>query len=261
MGWFGGEHDVTGANSDGDAAAHRGVAEGSFDFRGARLQADAHDTVVRARLDDFSDEEIFKTGGLSEGRLTRGLEYFKRRAGGGDSSVIYDDDSLAEGIDFGAAVSDIEDWNISSVVPGAQIVDDGFFEAGVEGGEGLVKKKEAWRSGERAGERDALTLAARETGGLTPGEFFEAEGANDFHEASCALRFGEIGEAVGNVFQRGHVGEKRERLKDVGDAALLRGNIDAAVDIEQDFVTKRDAACFGMMQAGDAIEQSGFTRA
>ena len=65
-------------------------------------------------------------------------------------------------------------------------------------------------------------------------------------------------EAVGDVLLNGQVRKKREVLEDVGDVPFSRGEIDAAIGVQQDFSADGNLSCVRMNQSGDAIEQRGF---
>ncbi len=64
-----------------------------------------------------------------------------RRALGHDASGVEDDNVLAEGKDFLPAVRDIEDGNVASLVPTAQVVNDLRLDRSIEGGQGFVEQQ------------------------------------------------------------------------------------------------------------------------
>ena len=54
--------------------------------------------------------------------------------------------------------------------------------------------------------------------------------------------------------------KERRLLKHVADVAILHGDIDAALRVEEDAVADRDASLVWPGQSGDAAEQRGLSR-
>ncbi len=94
----------------------------------------------------------------------------------------------------------------------------------VERAERLVHQHELWVEDERAGERDALLLAARELGRTTPGKgahLHHVEGALHLGVDLCARRLSHL-QRKGEVLAHAHMREKRVVLEDHADSALVR---------------------------------------
>ena len=78
-----------------------------------------------------------------------------------DLAVFEADDPLTEGKHFPLRMSNIKDGDISSSVPGAQIVNDLGLSWIVKGGERLIKHQHARVRNKRACQRYALALTTR----------------------------------------------------------------------------------------------------
>src|SRR5581483_6680562 len=104
----------------------------------------------------------------------------------------------------------------------------------VERGERLVEEEDAGVARERAGERDALALAAGELSGVGVGEVRDAEALEELADPG--------GAAVGDVAADAHVGEERVLLEHEPDAAAVRGAEDALLGVEPDVLAERDPA-------------------
>lgn len=87
------------------------------------------------------------------------------------------------------------------------------------------------------------------------------KGFHNLPDGSLALRALKSGKAVAHVLLHAHVREESKGLKDVGDVALLRREVDTAVDIHQDVVADGNEAGIGPRQARDAIQQRGLSGA
>ena len=72
---------------------------------------------------------------------------------------------------------------------------------------------------------------------------------------------GKLAEAVANILFDGEMREQSQRLKDVGQFAALRRERQIAGGVKENFFAETDFAGVGLLQAGDAIEQRGFSRA
>ena len=91
----------------------------------------------------------------------------------------------------------------------------------VEGPRGLIREDHRGIGGERAADRDALGLAARELAGAVGAGAVEAEVRQDLACASDCLRFGRAREHEGHrdVLLRGQLGQELAVLKHEAEAA------------------------------------------
>src|SRR5690606_7038351 len=121
----------------------------------------------------------------------------------------------------------------------------------IEGAERLVEEQNLWLDGERAGERDALALAAGELGGKTVGQPVELHELEQAKHPLADLRLGGTlgpgfhAQAEGDVLVNAHVPEQSVVLEHEADVALthmLVGGILARQD---------DAAVVCLLETGD----------
>jgi hypothetical protein len=126
----------------------------------------------------------------------------------------------------------------------------------VEVGEWLVQQQHARPAGQRAGERDALALAAGELRGAAVEQAREPEALCDLRHAPARLRGrGAAGrEAEADVLLDGQVREQREALEHHRHAAVgrrQRGDVAPA---------HADAARVRRLEAGDEPQQRALAR-
>jgi len=72
---------------------------------------------------------------------------------------------------------------------------------------------------------------------------------------------GELVESVADILFDRKMREQGQRLKDIGQFAALRWERESAGSVEETFFAQADFPRVGLLQAGDAIEQRGFSRA
>ena len=114
---------------------------------------------------------------------------------------------------------------------------------------------------ERAGERDALTLASGKLRGAAIGKGFRAEKAEHFCDALSAGGGIEMANAEGDVAAGGEVREERGLLGDVADRAAAGGNGEAAGGVEERFAIEDDAAFLRRGEAGEETEDGALAGA
>jgi hypothetical protein len=141
--------------------------------------------------------------------------------------------------------------------PAAQVLAD----LRVERAERLVEEQDARLDGERAGERDALALAARELRGIAVGEARQPDQVEQLADAALDLRRRRPLRAlsrvqpVGDVVGHAHVLEQRVVLEHEPDRALLHRQEGGVVAAEQ------DAAAVRRVEPGDDAQQRRLARA
>ena len=127
------------------------------------------------------------------------------------------------------------------------------LEVGVKGGERLVEHEDAGARRNHARKRHALLLAAGEAPRIALGELLHGEDGKRADGRLVALLLGHgFGHARLHVLLHRQVGEELVVLEEVGGLALLRGEVDAALGIEEDAVVHNDASLVGRLDAGDA---------
>ena len=127
----------------------------------------------------------------------------------------------------------------------------------VERRQRLVEQQQARPLHDRAGERDALPLAARQLRGSALGEVPEADDLHDLADAAAQVRPADaLGlEAVGDVLLDAEVREQGVALEHHVDRALVRRHP------EQVLAVDLDAARLGRLEAGDRAQQRGLAAA
>ena len=127
----------------------------------------------------------------------------------------------------------------------------------VERAEGLVEEKDARLRGQRARQRHALALPARELRGEGPLQPFQLDQGEELLHAlpSARLRPAAHAEPEGDVVEHAHVPEERVVLEDEADVAL------AHADLGDVLVVVAHRAVVGDLEPGDDPEQRRLPRA
>ena len=130
--------------------------------------------------------------------------------------------------------------------------------ARIERGERLVQQQQRGRGGERAGERHALLLPARQLGrilGALLGHADQLQQLAPRARRSARAALAPVDEAVADVLRHGQVGEQRVGLEDDAEVALRRRQMRhvAAGDL--------DAAGVLRLEPGDHAQQRGLAAA
>ena len=89
--------------------------------------------------------------------------------------MIHGDDALAECVQFGSIVCDVEDGNAMLRIPPAQVRDDGVLEVGVESRERFIEEQRAGNGDEGAGQGDTLRFATGKFGGFARCKILQSE--------------------------------------------------------------------------------------
>ena len=128
---------------------------------------------------------------------------------------------------------------------------------GIEGPERLIEQQHLWLCGQRASERHALPLAARELcweAASEPFQLYEVEEAldcsRDVPPRRSALTRAHL-QAERDVVEDGHVPEQRVMLKHDPDLALFDGQ---GLHIP---VVEQDSSLVGELKPGQDAEQGG----
>ena len=79
-----------------------------------------------------------------------------------------------------------------------------------------------------------MSLASGNLAGFLVPQLLDAEGLENRSNSLSFFSFPQIVQPVGNVFFRGQMGKEGESLKNVGDAPLWRGEMNAALGIEKE---------------------------
>ena len=101
---------------------------------------------------------------------------------------------------------------------------------------------------ERAGERDALALAAGELAHPGAGEMADAEALEELVDARA------VAGPEAHVPEHVEMGEERVLLEEVADPPVLGGDVHSAAGVQQHPSVDGDRARLGLQQAGDDAE-------
>ena len=151
-----------------------------------------------------------------------------------ESALDEDADAVGENGGVVEIVGDEEDGEVEAVEDRPELGPHARACVRVEGGEGLVEEEHVGVAGKRAGESDALALAARELARARLREVGEAEALEHLLDACPA--------GVGDVLLDGHVREEGVLLEDEADPALLGRAVDHGGGVEEDAPVERDGS-------------------
>src|SRR5947209_4354386 len=79
------------------------------------------------------------------------------------------------------------------------------------------------------------------------------------HLANAQIAFGirDASQTVSKVLLNRHVGEQRQRLEDISDAAFGYGKVDSLLRVEEIPLPDRDAPRLWLCQPGNAVQERG----
>lgn len=174
-----------------------------------------------------------------------------------DAALAHDGETIGEGERFLLIVGDVDGGDRRCSAEPADLGAHVVPQFGVEVGEWFVEEEDVGLDGERAGERDALLLAAGELSGLALGVLVHLDEGEGFGGALAALGAGEfaLAQAELDVLEDGHVRPEGVGLEDHADAAFFGWESGDVAVGEVD-----GAGCrFG--EAGEHAEDGGFAAA
>ena len=174
-----------------------------------------------------------------------------RRADLLDHAVVHDDDAVGDRERLFLVVRDHDRRHAELSLQRADLAAQAHALERVERRQRLVEQEQARRGGERARERDALLLAARELGRELGAAARQADELQQLVDARRRRRLGDLAvdQAVGDVVGDREVGKQRVRLEDDAVVALgRRQHRDVAPALE-------DAAGGLRLEAGDDAQQ------
>lgn len=187
---------------------------------------------------------------LVEQPVAVGGEDVLEGAGGGDASVLEEDDVGGDAPNLGEIVGDVEDTRGE----GQQAREDVLRGCVVERAERLVEEQQIGSGRESAGEGDALALSAGKLRRAAIGEGFSAEEMQHFQHAAGAGFAVEMADAEGDILRRGEVGEERGLLRDESDGAPAGRDGGSLVSVEKGAAGESDAALLREGEAGEDAE-------
>ena len=123
----------------------------------------------------------------------------------------------------------------------------------VERRERLVEQQDLRIGREDARERRALLLAAREFHRIRVAELREVE-AREILAHACLALLPRAPRDKADILGNRHIGKKGKVLKEIADAPLLRGEVDALLAVKEHPAVKHDAPAVGALEPSDALE-------
>src|SRR4029077_11593604 len=140
--------------------------------------------------------------------------------------------SFSQHARFAAVVRNEEHRDAVLRQPVLEIADDGQLEFIVQRGAGFVQQQQVWFGDQGAGQGHALAFTTGDFVGTVHREMPDIKALHDVANHDAA-RVAIYANAKAYVLCGGHVGKKRQVLKDIANASFLRWNIDFAPAIEQ----------------------------
>ena len=143
-----------------------------------------------------------------------------------------------------------------------QQVDDGCSSGGIQIARRLVGKEDAGVIDQRAGNGDALLLAAAELGGKVIETAREADAVEQVAGLGFASLIPGAAEHGGekDIFQGGQFGQQEVGLEDKTHPAIAQISLLVAAKGEELFSLELDRACARTFQARKDVEQGRFSR-
>ncbi len=219
------------------------------------------DHVERTRLAAFAFVQHEMPQHAAEGLFQVRLREDLDRRSIGEHGAVQQHGAIAE-FRHAAEIVRRDQHHTSLVAKRAQQLDDGVFGLDVDTGEGFVEQDHSTVLGERAGEEDALLLAAGEFADLALAEIGHADalkrrcdgfmirGFGDAHHVHVAI----AAHHHDVLDENGEVPVDVLALRHIGDEVLLQRGIDRLAE-------NRDLAPGEADEAHDRLEQGGFAAA
>src|SRR5579871_1001073 len=160
MGAAGGQQDVTGAYGEANPAAGCHSRERRLQRDGRFREPAGHGALLIVRGLHCGIEEVLEAGKLRHKFLMRRVQYLVWRALSNQAPVFQHYRALAQGKNFAAIMSDIEDRNLVGLVPGTQVLQNSGLRGSVQPTERLIEQQQCRIPDQGAGERDALAFSA-----------------------------------------------------------------------------------------------------
>ena len=178
-----------------------------------------------------------------------------------DAAAVDHADAVAEQRGLGEVVRDEQGRHARLGQHRGQLAPARGARARVERGERLVEQQRRGAARERAGDGDALALAARERPRALVGEVGDAEAVQQLERAPAALGAVEAAQRIGDVLPCPQVGEQRVLLEDVAAAPPLGRDVDAALGVEPHLLAAGHAPAVRVHEAGRDAQHRGLAGA
>ena len=133
---------------------------------------------------------------------------------------------------------------------------------GIQRGERLIEHQQLRAADEDARQRGALRLASGDLRGPPVLKTLQLEQGDDLGKRLLSLCPVLLrAQAAEDILAHGHVREKGVILEEIAHLALLRGQVDVPVCIEQRSPVQHDTPAVGLLDAGDALERHALAAA
>ena len=174
-----------------------------------------------------------------------------------DGAVAHHDDAVGHGERFLLVVGDHDGGHAQALLQGAHLVAQPDPDLGVERRERLVEQQQLRGSRERAGQSDALLLAARELDRVFLALLGQADEREQLFDAPVDLgRWPTaVDQAIADIVGDRQVREQRIGLEDDAEIALGRARMGDVTPAHL------DAAAVLQVEAGDCAQQGGLAAA
>ena len=143
-----------------------------------------------------------------------------------DDALVHHGDAVRHGQRLALVVGDVDEGDADPLLDGAQLVAHMLAQLEVERRERLVEQQHLGLDRERAGDRDALLLAAGELADQLVALARQGDQLRSSSAASArsALRHAAHPQAVGDVLRHGHQRKQRQVLEDQRGRPLVRAD-------------------------------------
>ena len=178
-----------------------------------------------------------------------------------DLALVHDDDAVGDFQRLLLVVGDEDRGDVDLVMQRAQPFAQLFPHLRIERAEGLVEQQDARLDRERAGQRDALALAAGELARIAVGKPVELHEIEQLLDPRADRRLvlpdraRLHAQAEGDVLEHAHVAEQRVVLEHEADVTFARALRQRVLAVEGDFAGIRP------VEAGDDPQQRGLAGA
>jgi hypothetical protein len=237
VGGAGRGHDALGPDADPHARAPGRPPAAAHDD--PRAGIDGEGTI--GRLGDLPGQEVHVPDEVGHERRQRPVVDRARLVELLDHAVGHDRDPVGHGQRLTLVMGDVDEGDPHLVLDALELYLHLLAELQVQRAQRLVQEQHPRIHHQRAGERDALLLAAGEHRGpvlLPAGHLHQLE---RFPRLGLALRLADLAllEPIGHVVQHGHMREQRVLLKDGVDLALVGRRADRVGATDQDLALVR----------------------
>ena len=195
---------------------------------------------------------------LGVGRAVEDLEHGPGLA---HSSVPHDHQLVPEHHGLGAIVGHQQRGRSTHQQQLPQFTPQLFTMGGIQRGQRFVQQQQARAARQRARQRHALLLAARELRRPALLEARKVKLRKQRRYAPATLGGSEVAQAVAQVARHREMGKQSVVLEDETDAALLRRALDAARGVEPGLFIEPDEALVGPVEPGEAAQHRGLAAA